>query len=195
MIAKKIGNLLGQYENVEVHYTRTDDRDVGLSERAAMANNINANYFLSIHINAGGGTGFESYVYTKVDNATIAYQNSIHNNVVSAIGVANRGTKRADFAVLRETKMAAILTENLFIDNANDAAKLKSDDFLNKIAQGHVNGLAAAFGLKKKASPAPAVTNGKLYRVQVGAYHDKNNAVNMQNSLKAKGFDSVIVEA
>ena len=44
-------------------------------------------------------------------------------------GVKDRGKKRANYAVLRETKMPAILTENLFIDNSSDVAKLKSEQF------------------------------------------------------------------
>lgn len=151
-IVKHIGRLLSEYEGVEVHYTRTDDRFLELSERTAIANKLNVDYFISVHINAGGGTGFESYIYNgNVSNATIAYQNVIHPEIMKAIGnVRDRGKKRANFAVLRETKMPALLTENLFIDNASDAAKLKSEQFLLQIAHGHVIGLEKAFGLKKK---------------------------------------------
>lgn len=151
-IVKHIGRLLSEYEGVEVHYTRTDDRFLELSERAAIANKLNADYFISVHINAGGGTGFESYVYNGgVSQATIAYQNVIHQEIMRSIGdVKDRGKKRANYAVLRETKMLAILTENLFIDNASDAAKLKSEQFLLQIAHGHVQGIVKAFGLKKK---------------------------------------------
>lgn len=151
-IVKHIGRLLSEYEGVEVHYTRTDDRFLELSERTAIANKLNVDYFISVHINAGGGTGFESYIYNgNVSNATIAYQNVIHPEIMKAIrNVRDRGKKRANFAVLRETKMPALLTENLFIDNASDAAKLKSEQFLLQIAHGHVIGLEKAFGLKKK---------------------------------------------
>ncbi|WP_378209985.1 N-acetylmuramoyl-L-alanine amidase [Anoxybacteroides rupiense] len=151
-IVKHIGRLLAEYEGVEVHYTRTDDRFLELSERAAIANKTKADFFLSVHINAGGGTGFESYVYNGgVSSATIAYQNVIHAEIMKAIGnVTDRGKKRANYAVLRLTNMPAILTENLFIDNPSDAAKLKSDQFLQQIAYGHVIGLEKAFGLKKK---------------------------------------------
>lgn len=151
-IVKHIGRLLSEYEGVEVHYTRTDDRFLELSERTAIANKLNVDYFISVHINAGGGTGFESYIYNgNVSNATIAHQNVIHSEIMKAIGnVHDRGKKRANYAVLRETKMPALLTENLFIDNASDAAKLKSEQFLLQIAHGHVIGLEKAFGLKKK---------------------------------------------
>ena len=147
-IVKKIGNLLAEYEDVEVHYTRTDDRFLELSERAEIANRLKADYFISVHINAGGGTGFESYIYNgNVDAKTVAYQNVIHAEIMKVIGnVTDRGKKRANYAVLRETHMPAILTENLFIDNANDAAKLKSEQFLLQVAHGHVQGIVKAFG-------------------------------------------------
>jgi N-acetylmuramoyl-L-alanine amidase len=151
-IVKHIGRMLGEYENTEVFYTRTDDRYLSLEERAEIANKLKADLLISVHVNAGGGTGFESYIYNgNVSAKTIAYQNVIHAEIMKAIGgVKDRGKKRANYAVLRETKMPAILTENLFIDNANDAEKLKSDQFLQQIAYGHVIGLEKAFGLKKK---------------------------------------------
>ncbi|MGG3920676.1 N-acetylmuramoyl-L-alanine amidase [Geobacillus thermodenitrificans] len=196
-IVKHIGRLLSEYEGVEVHYTRTDDRFLELSERAAIANKLNADYFISVHINAGGGTGFESYIYNgNVSSATIAYQNVIHEEIMKAIGdVRDRGKKRANYAVLRETKMPAILTENLFIDNPNDAAKLKSEQFLLQVAYGHVIGLEKAFGLKKKTKPQPQqkTSTGKLYRVQVGAFSDRKNAEKLAEELKKKGYPVYIV--
>lgn len=193
-IVKKIGNLLNDYEGVEVHYTRTDDRFLELSERAAIANKAKTDFFLSVHINAGGGTGFESYIYNgNVSSATTAYQNVIHAEIMKAIGnVTDRGKKRANYAVLRETKMPAILTENLFIDNANDAAKLKTEQFLQQVAYGHVQGIVKAFGLQKKP-PAPPKDDGKLYRVQVGAFRDRKNAERLAEELKKKGYPTIIV--
>lgn len=195
-IVKNIGRMLGEYEGAEVFYTRTDDRYLSLEERAAMANRIGADFFLSVHINAGGGTGFESFIFNNPDTKTIAYQNVIHAEIMKAIGnVRDRGKKRANYAVLRETKMPAILTENLFIDNAGDAAKLKSDEFLSQIARGHVEGIAKAFGLKKKVTPQPQqnVSDGKLYRVQVGSFSDRKNAERLAEELKKKGYPAVIV--
>jgi N-acetylmuramoyl-L-alanine amidase len=160
-IAKKIQSLLGEYQNISVKLSRTTDVYLSLSERADMANGWGADYFISVHINAGGGTGFESYIYNgSVSSATIAYQNVMHQEIMKAIGnVKDRGKKRANFAVVRETKMPAILTENLFIDNANDATKLKSDSFLSQIAFGHVQGIVKAFGLKKSGSSTSKPNN------------------------------------
>ncbi|UYL94093.1 N-acetylmuramoyl-L-alanine amidase [Geobacillus phage vB_GthS_PK5.1] len=195
-IVKKIGNLLNDYEGVEVHYTRTDDRFLELSERAAIANKLKADYFISVHINAGGGTGFESYIYNgSVSAKTIAYQNVVHGEIMKAIGnVKDRGKKRANYAVLRLTNMPAILTENLFIDNKTDAAKLKSEQFLLQVAYGHVQGIVKAFGLKKKAQPQPQqkTSTGKLYRVQVGAFANRENAERLAEELKKKGYPVII---
>jgi N-acetylmuramoyl-L-alanine amidase len=94
--------------------------------------------------------------------------------------------------VLRETKMPAILTENLFIDNTNDAAKLKSEQFLQQIAYGHVQGIVKAFGLKKKAKPQPKASDGKMYRVQVGAFTDPDNAKRLAEELQKKGYPTII---
>ena len=152
-IAKKMRDMLSQYSNVVVKLSREDDRYLSLSQRAKMANDWGADIFISIHINAGGGVGFESFIFNgNVSEATRANQNVIHQEIIRATGWNDRGKKRANFAVLRQTKMPGLLTENGFISNASDAAKLKQDSFLNKIAQGHVDGLAKAFGLKPKKS-------------------------------------------
>jgi N-acetylmuramoyl-L-alanine amidase len=199
-IVKPIARMLAKYEGIEVHYTHTDDRFLELSERAAIANKLKADYFISVHINAGGGTGFESYIYNgKVSSATIAYQNVIQQEIMKAIGnVKDRGKKRANYAVLRLTNMPAILTENLFIDNANNATKLKSDQFLVQVAHGHVQGIVKAFGLKKKSKTQSQpqqqkASDKKIYRVQVGALAERENAEKLAEELKKKGYPTIIV--
>jgi len=174
--------LLGEYTGVEVRMSRETDTTVSLEQRVQMANSWGADYFLSIHINAGGGTGFESYIYTDALPASVTYQNIIHPEVVAATGFYDRGKKRANFYVLKYTKMPALLTENGFVDNANDAAKLKDPNFRQLIARGHANGLAKAFGLQKKAMTTPASSSTTLYRVvvdgrQVGAFQERANVL------------------
>jgi len=177
--------LLNEYEDVSVMLSRTSDQTVSLSERTDAANNWGADYYLSIHINSGGGTGFESYIYPGVGSPTTTYQNIIHEEVLKVVDFADRGEKTADFFVLRNSKMPALLTENGFVDNTNDAAKLKNTSFLTTIARGHANGLARAFNLTKKPTA--------LYRVQIGAFSNKTNADNLAAEAKAKGFDAIVI--
>src|SRR5690606_23788341 len=65
--------LEDEYTNGQVKLSREKDVYVGLSERAQMANAWGADYFVSIHVNAGGGTGFESYVHSSRPSRTVAY--------------------------------------------------------------------------------------------------------------------------
>lgn len=139
---------------------------------------------MSIHINAGGGTGFESYVYPGVSAPTTTYRNALHDEIVRSVDFANRGKKTANFHVLRETSMPAILTENGFIDTAADANKLRNATFLQGIARAHATGLEEAFQLKKASN---------LYKVQAGAFKVKANADELAATLKSKGFDAFVV--
>lgn len=192
-LSKKIGKLLAQYKDVKVHYTREDDRFLELHERAALANKLKVDFFLSLHINAGGGTGFESFIHTNASDKSVAYQNMIHPEILKELGkVKDRGKKRGNLAVLRLTNMPAILTESLFIDTKADNALLAKDDYLDQVAEGHVNGLVKAFGLKKKVTAAPKPTPKTIYRVQLGAYADRSNAEKMVTELAKKGYKAVI---
>ncbi len=152
-ISKRIRKYLeDNYEGIKVLMTRTNDKYLTLSQRAQFANSKSADLFISIHINAGGGTGYESFIHTSQNSntATGKMQTTVHNEAMKKINVVDRGKKRANFAVLRETNMRAILPENLFIDRKEDAAKLKESSELQKIAEGHAIGIAKALGLKSK---------------------------------------------
>lgn len=154
--------------------SRNNDSTVSLPARVKTANNWNADFYLSIHVNAGGGNGFESYIYPGVGAPTTTYQNDIHKVVIDETGFNDRGKKKANFHVLRETIMPALLTENGFIDTVADANQLKDSNFITKIARGHVQGLETAFSLQKKKSQSP------IYRVQIGAFKEKENAEKKQ---------------
>lgn len=166
--------------------SRTSDQYVSLSDRTNAANSWGADFFLSIHINAGGGTGFESYIYPGVGAPTTTYQSAIHSNVIQAVDFADRGRKTANFHVLRESAMPALLTENGFIDTVADANKLKTNSFIQSLARGYANGLEQAFNLKKTSS-------SRLYKVQVGAFKVKENADSLASSAEAKGFDTIVL--
>ncbi len=136
--------------------TRTADESVELSRRAAFANERNADYFVSIHVNSGGGTGYEDYVHRSVapGSETASRRSVIHDAVMKVMRGArmpDRGKKTANFAVLRETAMPAVLTENLFIDTPADAQLLSDDAFLTKVAKAHAAGIGGALALPRKA--------------------------------------------
>jgi len=116
--------ILEKY-NVEVRMSRTDDRFVALSERARMANSWNANYFVSIHYNAGGGDGAEAIhsIYRGLgEHLATAVVRSINSEVGQNLRTKPTYTRigsdgRDYYAVIRETKMDAIIVECGFIDS------------------------------------------------------------------------------
>ncbi|TCS80390.1 N-acetylmuramoyl-L-alanine amidase [Tepidibacillus fermentans] len=183
----------------EVKMTREADVFVELSQRDNIANNWKADYFISLHVNAGGGQGFESHIYNGTVSAkTIAMQNVIHGEVMSYLkqfNITDRGKKRSNFSVVRETKMPAILTENLFIDNSREAGLLKDDKFLRGLAEAHGRGLAKGLGLQVKPVESKSKTSNKLlYKVQVGVFAEKANADRLAAELKAKGYNVFVVQ-
>ena len=144
--------LVNEFEGATVKLSREDDRTLSLKQRTDMANAWGANFLLSVHINAGGGTGYEDYTYTKVDSFTGSCQQKIHEEVMAKVDFRDRGMKQANFHMLRESRMPAVLTECGFIDNSNDASRLRDSAYIAKIARGHALGIVRCFGLKKKAT-------------------------------------------
>lgn len=153
-IALRTRDILNeQYGGHTLKLSRTEDVTKSLDERTNEANNWGTNFFISIHINSGQGTGYESYTWNgdyADKERTNAIRNTIHNEIVEQTGFTDRGKKESNLHVLRESSSPAILTENGFIDNAEDAKKLKDDAFLDQLAQGHADGIAKALGLPEK---------------------------------------------
>lgn len=125
-ISKYANNYFNE-ASMRTMMTRTDDRFVGLSERARMANAARANMFISVHINSAGNdsaTGLETYHYGTSNAASVkpakALASYMKNRMVEAWPLRDRGVKTANFAVIRETAMPATLIEAGFINNKGD---------------------------------------------------------------------------
>lgn len=188
-LALLITEQLAKY-NTRVILTRETDTTLGLTERAEIANCCGADFFLSLHVNAGGGAGFESYIHTKdapySDAAKI--QPVLHAQILAELAgyeIRNRGIKRANFYVLRETNMPAMLLENLFIDNKREAALWRTDHFPSSLAEGTVAGLEKALGIEKMQP--------LLYTVQIGAFRKRENARQQLHRARMLGFDDAFI--
>mgnify|MGYP001282240134 CR=1 FL=1 len=150
-IAMRLFSILQQeYPEIEVRLSRDKDVFVSLGERVALANQWGADLVLSIHVNAGGGTGYETYIHRSMPATTVRWRQILHREVINNIGqgIKDRGMKTANFAILRQTRMPAILTENLFIDHPEDAIRLKEASFRQRLAECYAAGVAKIFGAK-----------------------------------------------
>lgn len=134
-----------EYRGHEVSLTRSTDYYPSLSARCRLANDLNADFFISIHVNSAdsaSATGIETLVYEKPSNTTLRYADLIQKNLIKATKARDRGIKyRGDLTVLKRTKMPAVLVETGFINNPSDLAKLVTSDYQNLI----VTAIADAF--------------------------------------------------
>lgn len=194
---------LAFYENTAVLVTSdiSGKRDVPLTERTNKANDWNADIFVSIHANAFGSGGWndaegiETFVYNMQSKEALSLAQSVQTSMLRETKLPNRGVKVANFAVLRQTKMAAILVECGFMTNRIEAALLKTESYRLIAARAIVKGIADQYNLKRiqTAPSQPAGTGGDLiYKVQIGAFSDYDNAQKVANQAKKAGFPAFI---
>ena len=154
--------LLGGWE-CEIKLTRKSDVFIPLIERSRIANDWGADLFYSIHCNGHTNTdanGWESFIYPSVSVRTEQIQRSIHRSVwkyLKTLHTFDRGLKRANFQVLRNTVMSAVLGEYLFVSGNIDRLLLKKPEAIDGMAKATAQGIAGALNLKKKAENKTAI--------------------------------------
>ena len=163
-VAKKVQSKL-KAAGYEVIMTRTNDTFVSLAERARIANMSNGDIFVSVHTNSANGAvkGIETFSYDEksyAKNPLVAknpnrllkssvLSGSIQNDLIKSTGAKDRGVKKANFHVIRETGMPAVLTEIGFIDNTTERNKLVTNSYQEKLANGITSGIKEYFRLVK----------------------------------------------
>ncbi len=195
-IADKIEKLLAaNYTGYEL--IRTDDttgeKKIDLNARTTAANNFKADFYLSIHHNAGikggKGGGIVAIVYTKVDQTTLDWQKDLYNALIAATGLkGNRSNPlpKSNLHEVRETKMPAVLLELGFMDSATDVPVILTEEYADKCARAIVDVLAKRGKLEKKDT--------KTYKVQVFA-GSKSGAEQALKKAKAAGFKDAFITA
>ncbi|WHX47303.1 N-acetylmuramoyl-L-alanine amidase family protein [Paenibacillus woosongensis] len=146
-IVKKVEALLKKETQLDYVLTRSTDVYVTLQDRAKLANNLNADVFVSIHANSGSATasGVETY-YTRQES--VPFANVMHKYLVKSSGLSDRKVRAKSLHVTRETTMPAVLLEVGYLSNKSDEALLYTEKFQNSVAQGVVDGIKEYLGLK-----------------------------------------------
>jgi N-acetylmuramoyl-L-alanine amidase len=151
IIAKKIAAKLGMIPNVTVLMTRNEDVYLTLEERAAFANNNNANLFISVHANTNERASINGVETYYMNDMTVTNKQSerslksakfaalIHKETLLATGFLDRKIKSADYRVLVKTRMPAILMETGYLSNVQDDQKLWTSIVQDRIASGVQN--------------------------------------------------------
>lgn len=217
-----VGKILEE-NGIDVKYTRTTDIYQTPFEKARIANESGANFFISFHRNsspqANQYDGVEVLVY---DKSGIKYE--MAENILGAlgeVGFREIGVKaRPGLVVLRRTRMPALLVEAGFINSDKD--NMLFDEKFQEMAQAIAEAILGTldretvegpmyyrvqvgafrnrenadrllYELQAEGYPAFLLYEDGLYRVQVGAFLQVGNAINMEQRLRDAGYTTVIV--
>ena len=140
-LALAVGELLAG-QGVDVLYTRTDDVYDSPYRKAMIANESGADYLISFHRNASPNAGSASGIQTLVyaDRGVAAQMARDINRELVALGFRDLGViERPGLAVLRRSRMPAVLIETGFIDNEADNQKF--DEEFEEIAAAIADGI------------------------------------------------------
>lgn len=192
-ICEKIEEKLKQYTDYSV--LRLDDptgkKDIALKTRTNSANNFCADFYLSIHHNAGvkggSGGGLETYVYTKASATSIAWQQDFYETLIKHTGLkGNRsdGTRKANLHECRESNMPCVLIECGFMDSKTDVPIILTDKFAEQIAEACVEVIVKCAKLKKKTTKTETKTEAKTE----AKVEENNKILEWQKAAIKDGF-------
>ena len=179
---------------VTVGMSRTKDENDDLIEEINECNAFNPDLALDIHNNAGGGDGAEAFYHHGGGTGKILADNILAEIV--KLGQNSRGAKirkndNGDdwYGWIRMTNAPAVIVECAFIDNAKDI------QIIDTAEEQKAMGIALAKGILKTLGIEYQEEKKTLYRVQVGAFYNKDYAVAYMEKLKNDGYDGFIVTA
>ena len=206
-LVEKIALLLTN-SSYKVHVDENNYKD-----NDTLGNSYRLKYALSIHLNAGGGTGSECIVplgesYFKIENNILAE--------LSKLGFVNRGVKSRDYNSEKwsqrthgvkmsgtnyygeirqawDNGISLTILEVGFIDNLNDLNKILSN--LDKIAYIIASSIAQEDGKVIKPLEVvepPKPSTNEFYRVVCGSFSNKANAEARVKELKKHNFECFI---
>ncbi len=148
-VCKEIERILQDYD---VTVIRTDDTtgkvDRRLDERVAISNAYGCDVLLSIHHNAGGGTGIEVYYHTHGTDEDKRLASVVASKLAKRTMMKNRGVKHKKFSILN-CRATAVLVEGGFMDSEHDYYQITSEYGQRAYAIAVVESLEIFFGLKK----------------------------------------------
>lgn len=196
-LALAVGKILSQ-NGIDVEYTRTTDVYQTPFEKATLANESGADFFISFHRNSSAEpnqyNGVQVLVYDKSGIKLDMAENIL--GALGELGFREIGVEaRPGLVVLRRTKMPALLIETGFINSDKDNALFDSQ--FNEIAQAIASAILGT--LDEETAETPAAPNSTsdsnpiYYRVQTGSFPDRASADNMLYELQDRGFPAFLL--
>jgi len=175
-LARNVRDILKRY-NLDVRLTRWQDVKLELEERCQYAARVEADLFVSIHLNAAendDSSGIETHVLppagcpvtanAKVNNRDCAaYSGNQHDGANMMLGYMlqksllkytradDRGVRRSRFQVIKNISCPAALVECGFISNRKEREKLMNPKYRDRIARALSEGIVAYLNIVKRA--------------------------------------------
>lgn len=215
--AVRENDLVDKIVTVAINYLKTTGLAIHRDENNYTDNDLGGNSYtakagISVHINAGGGSGTEIFVpsrekYLKEDFKLI-------KNISEALGITNRGVKSRDYNTgriyMRSDGVALSYTDYYkeirdawglgislaivevgFIDTS-DLQKIQANinnigffiaQYIGKLCKVDINKLQES-----------EVSNDYYYRVVCGSFKDKSNAESRKKELESEGYSGVFID-
>jgi N-acetylmuramoyl-L-alanine amidase len=150
--------------------------------------------FIEMPLNRNRPRGVETYTYTSPSAKSVQLAEKIQA-VLVGVGFTNRGVKKGNFHVLRETKAPAVLVEVGFLDNTGDNQLFdsKRDEIIKALVKAILSQLGISYTAPSSGSQTAPSSGQILYRVMAGSYAVRENAERQVQRLKAAGFDATIM--
>ena len=181
---------------VAVKMSRTKDENDPLTDEIKECNSYKPDLAIDIHNNAGGGDGAEAFYHHGGGKGKTLAENILKEIV--KIGQNSRGAKikknasgKDYYGFIRQTTAPAVIVECAFIDNATDRQILATSEKQKAMGQAIAHGVLKTLGVKVQADTGKKT----IYRVQVGAFENKENAEAVRAKLKAAGYSAIITTA
>ena len=132
--------------------SRTADVDDDLTDKIARCNVFNPDLALDIHINAGGGEGWEAFVYSGGGTSKLLAQNieqEVKKITISRGLKTKLNSSGTDyFGFIRQIQAPSVILEAAFIDNAKDVERIKTGEGRQKFAEAYAAGILKTLGIK-----------------------------------------------
>jgi N-acetylmuramoyl-L-alanine amidase len=165
-----------------------------LKARTDLANAAGAGLFLSVHANSwtAASAGTETYRFrsTGVAGRTLALV--VHQEVVRALGLPDRGVKTAGFYVLRHSAMPAVLVEGAFLSNPAEALMLAQPDVRQRLAEGIANGVVRYVVIDPPLPPPALAPPPIRYWVTAGVFRRRADALSRAGAARRAGHDAAV---
>lgn len=175
-IARSVATILNKRGNITLVGDNTKEKTY--RNRVVESNKFGSDLHICIHTNAGGGQG--TLVLCSEKSKDNQYVKSIYESVAKLTPSKDKGIQvRSDLYEINATKAVCVYIEVDFHDNIESQKWIERN--MDNIAKAIADGI----------TPDPGKV---LYKVQVGAFENKKNAIDMQTKLKELGYDAIIKE-